>query len=395
MNRLMRPAMAGIALLLGVGLARSGSAQLPVDSLRLAVGFGVDTTSSPQREILALWKRYLTEPSDSLRAALWSAPERAAGPHFDLVRPYVYQGFGHFTVVDLGPAVGLPNTFVIRTLVSAVEDSTQDVRPLALYRVYATMEDGRWVLANALPRNTRDWRRNTLGKVTFVYPPAHSFDRSHALATAAFVDSLARAFELPQPEPITYYFTDDIGETLRALGLEFFPYGGDPVGGRSNVAQRHAYVGSSRNGEGYRHELAHIVLAPEVSRGTSRLVAEGLMTWTGGSAGLDYADLLPGLAQYLSAHPQLTLEGLLEDPPARAGTLDVGYGGLAVLCKLVFSRSGLHGLRALLSAGNDPSTIVSTAAQAVRVSPAELDSLWRKECGVPETAATRSKRPSR
>ncbi len=383
MQDLVRLTISGIVLMVGLGAGLSGeaAAQLPVDSLRLAVGFGVDTTATPQREILALWKRYLTEPSDSLRATLWSAEERAAGPLYDLLRPFVYQGFTHFTVVHLGPAVGLPHTFAIRTLVTAVEDSTQDVRPLALYRVYATMEDGRWVLANALPRSTRDWRRITIGNVTFVHPPAHQLDHARARATAAFVDSLARAFELPEPGPITYYFTDDLGETLRALGLEYFPYGGDPVGGRSNAAQGHVYVGCSFNGEGYRHELSHIVLASEISRSTSGLVAEGLMTWTGGSAGFDYAELLPSLARYLADHPELTLENLLENPPPRLGSLDVGYDGLAVLCKVVFDRRGLPGLRALLSAGRDPGAVVGAAARALGVSKAELNSMWRKESG--------------
>lgn len=379
--KLMRPTIAGIGLMLGAGLIQSAAAQLPVDSLRLVVGFGVDTTASPQREILALWRRYLTEPSDSVRATLWSARERLASPHYDLLRPYVYQGFKHFTVVHLGPAAGLPHTFVIRTLVSRA-NASRDVRPLALYRVYATVEDDRWVLANALPRNTRDWRRTSIGKITFVYPPTYQFNQQRGRATAAFVDSLARTFDLPKPEPMTYYFTDDFGETFRALGLEFFPSGGDPVGGRSNVFQRHAYAGMSVNGESYRHELAHIVLAPLIPSGTSGLVMEGLMTWTGGSAGHEYVDLLPGLAQYLSNHPELTLEGLLKNPPPRVGSLDVGYSGLAVLCKMVFGRAGLAGLRALLSAGSDPGTVVSTAAQTLRVSPAQLNSMWRKESGV-------------
>jgi hypothetical protein len=381
MLSLMRSTITGIALMLGAGFPPSATAQLPVDSLRLAIGFGVEATKSPEREILALWKRYLTEPSDTVRATLWSTQERSASPHFDLVSPYVYQGFKHFTVVHLGPAAGLPHTFVIRTLVTKV-DASQDVRPLALYRVYATLENGRWVLANALPRTTRAWQRETLGSVTFIFPPRHRFARQRASATAGFVDSLARAFGLPKPAPISYYFTDDLGETLRALGLEFFPYGGDPVGGRSNVFARHAYAGLA-NAEGYRHELAHIVLAPEVGGRTSGLVVEGLMTWTGGSAGLDYPALLPGLARYLFDHPELTLQGLLENPPPRVGTLDVGYVGLAVLCKLVFGKRGLSGLRALLSAGRDPSAVVTTVAQTLGIPPAELDSLWRRQSGVP------------
>ena len=42
-----------------------------------------------------------------------------------------------------------------------------------------------------------------------------------------------------------------------------------------------------------------------------------------------------------------------------------------------------HVVRALLSAGRDPSTIVTTAAQALGIPPAELDSLWRRQSGVP------------
>ena len=365
------------------GLSASAEAQLPVKSLRLELGFGVDTTASPEREILTLWNSYLTEPVDSLRARLWSATERRDGTHYDLVGPpYVYVGFQHFTVVDLRRAVGLPNTFLIRTLVSAVEDSSQDVRPLALYRVYATQEDNRWVLANALPRTTRDWHRTTLGNITFVYPPTHRFNTQLGKASSVFVDSLAHAFGLPKPEPITYYFTDDLGETLRALGLDFYPFGGDPLGGRSNVYARHVYVGSSINGENYLHELAHIVLFP-VTRGTSRELVEGLMTWTGGSAGQRYDELVPLLAKYLLDHPDLTIEKVLRDPPQREGRLDVGYVGPAVLCKMVFDRGGVAHVRALLSAGKDPNRILSTAAQLLGVPLPKLNSLWRNECGIP------------
>ncbi|HKC47181.1 MAG TPA: hypothetical protein VKB63_06225, partial [Gemmatimonadales bacterium] len=90
---------------------------------------------------------------------------------------YVYQGFPNITVVQLAPAVGLDSTYLIRALVSSIDDSTQAVRPLALFRIYVARESGRWVLANALPRMTREWRRETIGTVTFSYPPTHRFAR--------------------------------------------------------------------------------------------------------------------------------------------------------------------------------------------------------------------------
>jgi len=127
--------------------------------------------------------------------------ERERWPLFDLLNGYVYQGSSNlFTVVHLAPAVGLDSTYLIRTLVSRVSDSGQTVTPLARYRVYATREGGRWVLGNALPRVTRAWRHETIGRITFVFPPTHMFDRVRAERSSKFVDSLARAFAL-SPAP--------------------------------------------------------------------------------------------------------------------------------------------------------------------------------------------------
>ena len=364
------------AILCPLGSTR---AQLPSTAVGVAVGFGVDTVGAPNQEIFALWRGYLTSrPVCGRPNALWSRLEQQQWPSVDLLCPYVYQGFTKFTVVHLAPAIGLDSTYLIRTLIASVSDSSQDVKPLALYRVYATRERGQWVLANALPRLTRRWNSERVGRITFVFPATRAFSRSRAEKTAAFVDSLARAFDVPSPPSIRYYFTDDLSETLRAAGLEFFPLGSDTVGGRSEVTNRLVFVGSSSNGEAYRHELAHVVLWPFLAQlKTAGLVQEGLMTWTGGSAGLDFKELIPGLKRYLDAHLDLTLESVMTNPPPRAGTLDVGYDGLAVLCKMVYDAGGIGAVRSLANSGSEPRLVLNTAAQLLSVPPARLDQLWR------------------
>ena len=170
-------------------------------------------------------------------------------PVADLLCGFVYQGFSRFTVVHLAPAVGLDSTYLIRTLVANVSDSG-DVQPLALYRVYATREQGRWVLANALPRLTKDWNHATIGHVRFAFPGTHRFARARAAATAAFVDSLAAAFEVSPPASIGYYFTDDLIQTLNAAGLEFFPLGADTVVGLAGSPVFQGQADALRQGEG-------------------------------------------------------------------------------------------------------------------------------------------------
>jgi len=351
--------------------------QLPAGSVRVSVGFGVDTLG-PNREIFALWRSYLSNgPGCTQESPLWSPSERAQWPVADLLCGFVYQGFSRFTVVHLAPAVGLDSTYLIRTLVANVSDSG-DVQPLALYRVYATREQGRWVLANALPRLTKDWNHATIGHVRFAFPGTHRFARARAAATAAFVDSLAAAFEVSPPASIGYYFTDDLIQTLNAAGLEFFPLGADTVGGRSMDLDRLVFVGSSSHGEEYRHELAHVVLEPFLAPfKTAGLVREGLMTWTGGSAGLTFHQLMPALNGYVDTHPDLTLERVLTDPPPRTGTLDVGYDGVGVLCKMVFDGAGLPAIRELARAGREPREALAAAARLLKVSEGQLDALWR------------------
>ena len=354
-------------------------AQLPDRAVHVAVGFGVDTAGVPNHEILSLWRSYLSSRPDCMRpASRWSRTEQERWPVVDLLCSYVYQGFSNFTVVHLAPAVGFDSTYLIRTLVVRVSDAGQDVQPLALYRVYATREGGRWVLANALPRLTRRWNHETIGRITFVFPPTRAFAHARAQATAAFVDSLARAFGVPPPPTIHYYFSDDLIETLGAAGLEYFPLGSDTVGGRANAPDHLVFIGSSSNGEGYRHELAHVILWPFLAPlKHAGLVLEGLMTWTGGSAGLEFKDLIPNLRRYLDAHPDLTLESIMTKPPLREGTLDVGYDGFAVLCKMVFDAGGVAAIRSLADAGTEPRPVLRTAAQLLNISMADLDGLWR------------------
>jgi len=374
----------GSVLFAALGLSVIGHSvardlQQAVPSVHVAVGFGVDTARSPQREILALYRSYLAHLNDSIRPnPFWSAAEQQRWPVFDLLSGYVYQGFTNFTVVHLAPAVALDSTYLIRALVSSVGDSTREVKPLALYRLYATREAGRWVLANALPRLTRAWRHDTIKHVTFVYPAIHRFARRSAEQSAAFADSLARAFGIPPPPAIDYYFTNDMIDTFSAMGLDFFPIGLDTVGGRANAVNGQVFVGASTRGEDYRHELAHVVLGPLVGRGrTAPAILEGLMTWTGGSAGLDFAHLMPGLKAYVRTHPQLTLETAITTPPLREGSLDVLYDGAAVLCALVYEKGGPAAIRELVSAGLDLGGALHTAARLLGVRPEELNGVWR------------------
>src|SRR5207302_127122 len=98
------------------------------------------------------------------------------------------------------------------SLVCRCDNRPSQPPPSEMFRLSAVREQGRWVLANALPRLTKDWERATIGRVTFVYPGSHRFDRSRAEGSARFVDSIAAAFDVPPPRGIRYYVAANLDE---------------------------------------------------------------------------------------------------------------------------------------------------------------------------------------
>jgi hypothetical protein len=54
-----RVLMGAAVVVAGGGGARTTGAQQPATAVRIAVGFGVDTVSSPNQEIFRLYQRYL------------------------------------------------------------------------------------------------------------------------------------------------------------------------------------------------------------------------------------------------------------------------------------------------------------------------------------------------
>ena len=122
---------------------------------RVVPGFGVDTTSaawsdlswhSAVPEIYRAWSEYLLNQPGSLSPnPRWSAQEQRRWPGYDLTSGIAYNG-ASATVVDIRPVEeDVLDEFVVKTLFSRVLGENE-VKPVALTRVYAFQENGEWGL---------------------------------------------------------------------------------------------------------------------------------------------------------------------------------------------------------------------------------------------------------
>jgi hypothetical protein len=307
--------------------------------------------------------------------------EQQRWPIFDLVTPAVYQSAGEYqrtraTVVGLEPATpGDSSAFVIRTLFTLADSVSGRELPIALTRVFAVKEDGAWVLANALTKATAEWRRATVGQITFIYPPGHRFDPVKARRAVRFADSLATAFGAPRPKGVTYYLARSPDEAFRIAGLDFVPPGST---GRSVPANYMIFSGLPAYGEFYPHELTHLTLGwilPDL--GTPPVLDEGLAFWLGGSRGKTWSELRGDLAAALRADSTLTLERLLAERPATDPLRSTAAGALL---QLAHERGGVTAVKRVLSPPRGPNgrDILRGAQEALGLTRVALEIAWQQ-----------------
>ena len=117
--------------------------------------------------------------------------------------------------------------------------------------VYAVLENGQWGLANALPRKTARWQRETVGQITYFVEPGLAFDRDKARRGVAFLDSLTAAFGVPRVATLDYYVTSSADAALNILGAEV-PEKYGPHGGFSKPVNHQLFSGTPTLGEDYR-----------------------------------------------------------------------------------------------------------------------------------------------
>jgi hypothetical protein len=238
--------------------------------------------------------------------------------------------------------------------------------------VDAERESGRWVLANALPRLTRDWQRESVGTITYVVDPALQFDRRRAERGMSFADSVSQAFSVPRLAPLTYFVASSLDRVYEIIGLA----SGDKLGSGGGLAQpvnRLLFSGIPSVGEDYRHELAHLVLAPLVSERTTYFVSEAVPTWLGGTSGMTFRDAAFQLHRFLASRPAFTLDSLMAGSPHTIERYTAG----AVLVDLVFRAGGTPAVRELLVAGPLESDLKVTVSRLMSRSWTDVEAAWR------------------
>lgn len=320
--------------------------------IRLELDDNVDTSKSEISQVIRLWENYLnSKPDSTYLNPYWAESEQRQYKPFDLSAHTWWDGgiYGQWLShcnINVLSVSKIGESYVIRTMFYWLPPvDSGKVCVITILQTGARLENGTLKLCNVLPINTRYWKKEQVGSITFIFPQDHQFNRALAERMNRFIDSLATAWKIPVV-PTEYYFADDRDRVFKAAGLDYFPAEGNihGPGGYTDSKNRIIYAGGSD--EWYPHEFVHIYINPLFPNSNSYFL-EGYATLMGGSGGHDLPWHLKRNYEYLRAHPEvdiLTFKGVdLHVLP------QYFIGGL--LCKLAEEKGGIPMIRKLMTYG--------------------------------------------
>jgi hypothetical protein len=337
----------------------------------------VDTTNKDVRDIVVLWTNYLNARPDSISdSPYWNTTEKKKYTDFDHSRTLLYQFpaaqlLSYFKPKMLSVEKEGPH-YAIRTMYLSehTTSSTDNSNPWAIQKLYAVKEANEWKLKNALPVITEKWNRTTVGKITFIYPPDHSFRKDLAMKADDFCTQLSKQYQFNDWLPFDFYLTHSGDELGKLLNFDFF-FAGYTTGIAFHSKRM---LLSGAGSEYYPHEFVHMVV-PQSERHS--MLEEGFATWKGGQGQKTFKESASVLAAELKKNPSIRFNDVLNKQ--WGWEYAAFYTTGAILCHAADEQGGIALVKQLLQIKGSDEILVNQLCQLFRIDKNNLDDFWRKE----------------
>jgi len=337
----------------------------------------VDTTKKEISDIAALWTNYLNSQPDSIYDnPYWNDAEKKLYRDFDLSRIFIYQlpskqllNYYKPTILSIEKE---RDHYAIRTIFAAegLEGNYRQSNPWCITKIYAIKENNQWKLKNALPIVTQHWKRKTVGKITFIYPPQHIFNDTLAKNATEFCNRVTKEFQFPEWKPFDFYIAENADELGQLLNFDFF-FAGHTTGLGMN-ANRILLGGFGS--EWYPHEFVHLLVPDKERHG---LINEGFATWQGGAMEKTFEESANILASQIAIHDTVTFRDILNKQ--WGWQYAAYYTTGAIFCKLAYDKGGITAVKKLLEIPPDNGKLIDSICTLFGIGQNDLDKFWRTE----------------
>lgn len=336
----------------------------------------VDTSSTEIKQVATLWTNYLNSKPDSIyNNPFWNSEEKLKFKDFDLSRRFMYPFPSNELLNYYKPTIlsieKEGESYAIKTIFFCdnLEGDYRKSNPWCITKLYAIKEKGEWKLKNALSVLTENWKRKTIGNITFIYPDSHVFNDELALKSSDFCSNIAHEFDFPDSKPFEFYITKSPDELGKQLNFDFFFTGYST--GICYTDNRLLF--SAFDSEFYPHEFIHLTV-PAFNRHS--LIEEGFATWKGGQGGQTFEESAKILASSLSHNDTVTFSDVLN---RKWGWEYAAYYTTgAILCKAAFDKGGIQLVNQLLLIPDDDDLLVISLCEIFKIKVEDFEAFWKK-----------------
>jgi len=334
----------------------------------------VNSTDVETKKVIELFENYLkSDPSDLKTSKYWNSAELKDHKKFDFLesefQPSLYMGLP-VHVLSIKSKDGL---YAIKAQFSyCKEDGTPYV--LAIVNYYAQRENNDFKLFNALTINRATWKCSNVGLVDYYHPDYHKFNFKKAIKLNEFINDVAKNFDI-NPIPFEYYLADDYDEIQALKGIDYYIGMGGTSKPTGKATDDKVYC--SGLGENYPHEVFHLQVDKNYPN-KHFWVSEGIATFIGGSRGKELNWHIKRLNDYLSEHPEINLNNLLQLKNFDEFTsYHYALGGL--IAKNIFEKGSWSMVRAFMNSGKTDEDYYSAIEQYLGIERTDLNSYLRAQ----------------
>ncbi len=281
---------------------------------KVVLNFDVNPEWENFSELIDVWTKYLQAPTDSAGAQYWNKAEvdKYGIKDYNLINHEYNPGFHRLIKVYTAQILSITEQDGLYKITTQFYYPRHDtLMTLCILDVYARRNTaGVFKMYNARNINLKkDWSMRTVGYLKYYYPQGHRFDKSKAKKQNTFITCTLPEIFGCTPDTVNYFFAETREQLDKLKGFEF------NVGGSGTEKPSGKTIGNSvyttGTDEYYPHELVHVFINP-MYPDMHNWAAEGLAVYLGGSRGKSLQWHINRTAKYLSEHPEIDLNNMLD-----------------------------------------------------------------------------------
>lgn len=334
---------------------------------------GVDTSKTEIKKVLVLYTSYLnSHPDSAYNNPYWSEKEQPTisgdgkfpSDRFFWANYWLGKSLPKFKYTVLAiDKIYNTGIYTIRTLIN---DTTSNAHwnnelfdPPFITVYYAEKMAKGWKLENAINEETKSWKHYDTKYIHYIYPPEFNFQNDLANKADSFCTALMDTFGIPYHKPFDYYLTVSIEQMGRLFNMEYW---GAPVYGYSLFYANQ--IVSARATEYHIHEFTHMLLP----RSKNAFIEEGKATFFGGLGDESFQKGLMEFSREIKNNDTITFSEIYNRQYFHMTDSRPFYVSGAVVCKFVYDKKGIEGLKELISCpGNSEEDFDETVSKILGI----------------------------